>query len=164
MSRKKGFGLTGKELALAVILAFLGFVFSMRTWLLFLNGLSPFEGLLVYYVILYVSLFLLSKAGLVVFGLKIDDAVQTLGLLMVTFAFFIVVGFSSAYTQFVTMGNLNGASTVFLQCEDGSVWFVWSWLLPWADIFVLRILTYVMTPLALSLIGGILVSGKIKLQ
>jgi len=157
-----GRSLTSKEFFLAVALSLLGFVFSMRTWLLWLNTLNPFEGFIVYYIILYVSLFILSKAGLVVFGLKIDDPVQTLGLLLITFSFFLIVGFSSGYVQYVTTGSMAGASSIYYQCEDGMVWWAFSQFV--SDIWVCRILTFVVTPFILTLIGGFLVSGKIKLH
>lgn len=164
MSPRKGYTVTGKELLLAISLSLLGFVFSMRTWLLWLNTLTPLEGLAIYYVLLYVSLFLLSKAGLVVFGFEIKDPLQTAGLLMITFAFFLVVDMSSAYVQYVTMGNVTGASTIFFQCEDGTVFSLWSWLLPDASMYVLRLLTYCLTPFVLSVIGAFMVRGKVKIQ
>lgn len=160
---KTHFKLTGKEIWLAIALAVMGFVFSTRTFLLYMNGLNPFEGLIVYYIILYSSLYVLSKAGLTVFGFKITRFTQTMGLLMITFAFFVTVNFSSAWTTIATGGNPANVSTVYWQDEDGSLYFLYSILLPWASAEVIRILTYVVSPALLSLLGGFLVSGKIKL-
>jgi hypothetical protein len=158
------FKLEERELALAAALALLGFILTSREWLLFLDGLSPFQGLLVYYMILYGSLYLLSRMDLVVFGFKIRDPLQTLGLLLVTFAFFIVVDWESPYVQIVTKGDasVGAVSPVFFQSEDGAVWFLWQQALPWANFEVVRLLTYVLTPLILALIGGYLASGKVR--
>jgi hypothetical protein len=155
--------LTDKEVALAVVLAVMGFIFSTRQWILFLSGLTPLEGLVVYYIILYGALYVLSQLGLVVLGIKIKEPLQTFGLLLITFAFFIVVDWESAYVQYVTIGSLEGASPVFLQSEDGAVFWVWEQLLPAAPVETWRILTYVLTPFLLTLIGGLLASEKIKL-
>jgi len=155
--------LTDKEVALAVILAVMGFIFSTHQWLLFLSGLTPLEGLIIYYIILYGALYVLSQLGLVVLGIKIKEPLQTFGLLLITFAFFIVVDWESAYVQYVTTSSLQGVSPVFLQAEDGAVFWVWQQLLPTAPVETWRILTYVLTPFMLTLIGGLLASEKIKL-
>jgi hypothetical protein len=159
--------LTEKEVLLAVALAFFGFALSSRQWLLFLDGLNPFQGLIVYYLILYVSLYILSRLDLVVFGIKIKEPLQTLGLLMFTFAFFICVDWESPYVQLATRGSIEtigNITPVLFQSEDGATWFLWQQAFPWLDIETLRILTHVLTPLILALIGGLLVSEKVKLS
>ena len=153
--------LTSKEFALAIVLAFMGFTFSTRQWLLFLSGLSPLEGLIIYYIILYASLYVLSRLDLVVLGIKIKEPLQTFGLLLITFAFFITVNFENPYVQLVTMGNTQGASPVFYGSEDGAVWFLVSQFV--SDIWLCRMLTFVVTPFLLTILGCLLVSGKIKI-
>ncbi|MEM3622778.1 MAG: hypothetical protein QXR76_03290 [Candidatus Bathyarchaeia archaeon] len=155
--------LTDKEFALALVLAFMGLALSSRQWLLFLAELSPLEGLIVYYIILYVCLYVLSRMGLVVLGIKIKEPLQTFGLLLITFAFFIVVDWESAYVQYVTVGTMDGVSSVYLQAEDGAVFWVWSKLLPTGSIETWRLLTYVLTPFLMALVGGLLASEKVKL-
>ena len=153
--------LTSKEFALAVVLALMGFAFSTRQWLLFLSGLSPLEGLIIYYIILYASLYVLSRLDLVVLGIKIKEPLQTFGLLLITFAFFITVNFENPYVQLVTMGTTQGASPVFYGSEDGAVWFVVSQFV--SDVWLCRMITFVAVPFLLTILGGILVSGKIKI-
>jgi len=155
--------LTSREVGLAVAFAVLGFAFSMREWILFLDSLSPLQGLIVYYIILYVSLYVLSRLDLVVFGFKIKDPLQTLGLLLITFAFFVTVDWESPYIQYVTGRSVENVSPVYFQSEDGAVWFLWQSVLPWLGVEQLRVLTYVVTPFILALIGGLLVSGKVRL-
>jgi hypothetical protein len=115
-------------------------------------------------LILYVSLYILSRLDLVVFGFKIKDPMQTLGLLLITFAFFICVDWESPYVQLVTNRSVENVSPVLFQAEDGAVWFLWHNAIPWADVETLRLLTYVATPFALALIGGLLVSEKVRLS
>lgn len=151
-----------QEIMLAFALALMGFAFSSRSWLLFLDGLNPFQGLVVYYVILYVSLYMLSRLDLVVFGFKIRDPLQTFGLLLITFAFFICVDWESPYVQLVTGRSVENISPVLFQAEDGAVWFLWQNALPRAGVELLRLLTYVATPFILALVGGLFVSEKVK--
>jgi hypothetical protein len=160
----KKFGLTDKEFTLACVFAVMGFLFTTRPWILWMNSLSPFIGLVVYYVILYGAIYVLSKLGLTVFGVKIDDKIETFGLLLISFAFFIVVDWESAYIQFVTNGSLTGQSVIYLQSEDGATFWAWQQLLPTLGAEVWRYLTYVLTPFVMALTGALFVSGKIKLD
>ncbi|MEM3361407.1 MAG: hypothetical protein QXV85_09430 [Candidatus Bathyarchaeia archaeon] len=154
--------LTLREVWLALAFALMGFALTSRGWLLFLDGLNPLQGLVVYYLILYVSLYMLSRLDLVVFGFKIKDPLQTLGLLLITFAFFICVDWESPYVQLVTSRSVENVSPVLFQAEDGAMWFLWQNVLPAAGVETLRLLTYVATPFALALVGGLLVSEKVK--
>ncbi|MEM3875274.1 MAG: hypothetical protein QXU45_09120 [Candidatus Bathyarchaeia archaeon] len=155
--------LTSKEVMLAIAFALLGFALSSRQWILFLDSLNPLQGLIVYYVIIFTSIFVLSRMDLVVLGFKIRGVKQTLGLTLITFAFFIIVDWESPYIQAVTGRSVEAVSPVYFQCEDGAVWYAWSQLLPMAPVETLRLLTYVFTPLLLALLGGFLVSEKVKL-
>ena len=161
--RKKLLKLTLKEISLAIALAAVGFLFTMREMILFLNDLTPLLGLLVYYGIVYSALFILSRMDLVIFGFKIKNVAQTVGLTIITFAFFITVNWTSPYIQYVTMGSVQGASNIFYQSEDGAMWYLWSLLLPTVGEEIVRILTYVVSPFLLALLGGLLVSGRIRM-
>jgi len=158
------FQLTGREFALAVVFAVMGLAFTARPFLLWMNGLNPLEGLIIYYIMLYAALYVLGKLGLVIFNIKIDDSQQTLGLLLITFAFFITVDMTSAYVQYVTTGSLTGMSNLFLQDEDGAVFWIWQQLLPWAGMNAWYLLTYAFTPFTLALSGGCLVTERIHLN
>jgi hypothetical protein len=114
-----------------------------------------------------VCLVALSKFELVIFGIKIKDPSQTLGVLFITFAFFMVISWTSGYVQYVTTGSFQGVSPVFLQSEDGCVWFLWSLLIPTTttlNIEAVRVLTYGVTPAVLTLIGGLLASRRVRLR
>jgi hypothetical protein len=141
----------------------MGFLFTTHEMILFLNGLNSIEGLAVYYAILYAILLVLSRMDLVIFGFKIKNITQTIGLTIITFAFFITVNWTSPYIQYVTTGSVQGASNIFYQSEDGTMWYLWSLLLPSVGVEVIRILTYVVSPFLLALLGGLLVSGRIRM-
>ena len=153
------FEITSKEFLLVAVLALMGFAFSSRPWLLYMNTLDPFQGLLIYYIIMYTSLYVLSWAGLVIYNIRIENPIQVFGLLLITFAFFITVDWESQWVQYVTKGNVEMASPVFYQSEDGATLFLWSKVYPIApeNMETLRLLTYVVTPFLLALAGAMLV-------
>ncbi|MEM3476432.1 MAG: hypothetical protein QXF83_06925 [Candidatus Bathyarchaeia archaeon] len=157
----KKYKISFKEFSFAAILAFMGFIFTTRRFLLFLDSLNPFQGLIFYYIILFICLFLLSKAGLIVSRFKIKSLTQVFGMLLITFAFFIIVDWESPYINYATKGNLPNVSNIYFQAEDGAVWYLWSLVV--SDVNTLRFLTYIFTPFILALIGAIFVT-KIKLQ
>jgi hypothetical protein len=148
------FEITKEELALVIVITFMGFAFSLRQFVLFLDTLNPFTGLIVYYVILYFSLYALSKLGLVIWKIRIKSPLQVLGALLITMAFFITVDWESPWVQYVT-NRTTDVSNVLYQSEDGAFWYLWSFLTN--NFEVLRILTYVVTPFILTLVGVILV-------
>ena len=157
--------LTTREILLAGVLALFGFVFTLRPFLLFMAEQNPLIGFVIYEVILYGSLLALSRFDLVIFGIKIKNIQQVLGVFLITFAFFIVVDWTSAYVQYATTGSFGGVSPVYLQSEDGVVWWIYSSIIQPTSagaIEFLRILTYVVTPALLALLGGLLASKKPK--
>jgi hypothetical protein len=155
--------LTSKEFALAVAFFLLGLVLTARNWILFLSTLNPLEGLIVYDIILFGTLYVLSRLDLVVFGFKIKSVSQVIGLMLISTAFFMIVNWENPYCQFVTTGSFDGASQIFYESEDGVSWMVWSHFLPSANVEALRIFAFALTPFLLALIGGLLASEKIKL-
>jgi len=84
-------------------------------------------------------------------------------LVLITFSFFMLVNWESGYVQIATGYPENAVSPIMVQSEDGAIWYVWSRLLPYASVEQRRILTFVITPFILTLIGGLLVSEKIRL-
>jgi hypothetical protein len=60
----------------------------------------------------------------------------------------------------VAKGNIEAASPVFYQSEDGMTFFLWSQLFPPIpeNMEKLRLLTYVVTPFILALVGVFLVT------
>ena len=82
---------------------------------------------------------------------------------MITFAFFILVDWTSPYIQYITGRKAEDVSPIFYQDEDGATYSFWNTIIKVNDIEQLRILTFVITPFLLALIGGLLVEGRIHL-
>lgn len=144
----------------ALTFALLGYLFSARTFILFLNKLTPTQGLLFYYFQLFVTLEVLQALGLVVGGIQITSTVQTIGELFVIFAFFILVNQESRWIQ-VLVGEETKQEQqcpqIYLHSEDGATFEFWStWFAP----DTARILTFVVTPAVLVAIGTYLMGFK----
>ena len=80
-------------LKFVIAFALLGFLFSTKTMIIALNSLSPIKGLIIYYFILFITLELLQWFGLIIGGVKIQNIRQTIGELLIIFAFFIIVDY-----------------------------------------------------------------------
>jgi hypothetical protein len=156
------FKLTKNEIMLAVILAVAGYFLNSKEFILFLNTLNPLQGLLVYYVIWYSFLFFLSTLGLVVLGVKIKSLAQVLGVVLIIASFSVITSWTNPYVQIVTKGSEEGASTVFYQSEDGVGWWFFESVLGIKDVELLRILTFVVYPFILAIVGGLLATGKVR--
>lgn len=145
-----------------VAFALIGYLFSSRKFILFLNSLNPFQGLLFYYLQLFVTLEVLQYFGLVVGGVKMTSLTQTIGELLMVFAFFILVDQESAWVAHV-VGEPEGKDkdypVVYTQAEDGAVYYLWTTYVV-KDPDVARILTFVVTPLVLVSLGLYLTGGK----
>lgn len=151
------------NLKLAIVFGVLGFIFSCRTWLSFLDTLSPLSGLCVYYVIVFATLMVLEAQGLIVAGVKLSTSVQGIGFLLIYYAFFIIFNYQSCWINHVTGRECDehNISNVYLQAEDGSIYFLLHKYIKNHEIC--RILTFVVAPFILVLMGTYLTSEKITL-
>lgn len=143
-----------------LILGLLGFVFSSRRWILFLNNQSPFIGLFIYYTIILFTILFLQNIGLVVADVKFDSIQHALGTLLILFSFFIIFDWESLYISQVT--NHDEPSNVYLQSEDGVTYYFFYNILG-LSIEHARIMTFVISPIILTTIGLFLIRGK-KIQ
>ena len=157
--------ITSRELQLAGAIGAMGYVFASRPFLLYLNLLNPVEGLLLYYMVLYAVLFGLSRMGLTVFGFKITDPSQTFGLLLVNFAFFATIDWSSPWVQLVVTGSTSGAANALTNnCEDGLLWFLVNSVLKVSNPDVAAFLAFAVAPFLIALVGLYFVEGNVKIQ
>ena len=144
----------------ALVFAFLGYVFSSRKFILFLNSLTPTQGLIFYYFQLFVTLEVLQYLGLVVGGIKIASTIQTFGELLVIFAFFILVDQESRWIQVVVGEETKQEQRcpqLYLQSEDGATFEFWS---HWFSPDTARVLTFIVTPAILVAVGTYLMGFK----
>lgn len=148
---------------LALTFGLLGFIFSSRKWIKFIDRLSPMRGLVIYYVIVYISIFILAHFGLIIGHAKITNYVHTLGVVMILFAFFIIFDWESEYINIVTRGNFDQkrVSKIYLQSEDGATFDFFYKMTK--DVELSRFLTFIITPILLTFFGSILIEKKIKL-
>ena len=101
---------------------------------------------------------------LVVFGFKIEDPLETIGLLLVSFSFFATINAESAYIQIVTSGSVGNVSSIFFQAEDGVLWWFWNSIVGITDIERCRFLAFVLSPFIIALTGLGIVSQKIRFK
>jgi hypothetical protein len=142
----------------AAVFALMGYLFSSRRFILFLNELNPLQGLLFYYIQLFVVLELLQYFGLVIGGIRMTSLVQTLGELLIVFAFFILVNQESSWVAHVVGKQEGDYPVVYTQAEDGAVYYLWNTYVT-KNPEVARILTFVVTPVILVSLGLYLTGG-----
>ena len=160
------FKLTGQEILLALVVGLMGFFLTIRQFILFMNNMNPLVGFAIYETILFLILYVLGRGGLVIFKTQIKSLTQTIGLYLITFAMFITIDWTSGYIQYVCTGSFAGVSSVYMQSEDGVTWYLWSLIIPTTSalaVETVHILTYVVTPICLCLLGGYLARGRVEL-
>jgi hypothetical protein len=163
--------------------AFLGFLFSSRPLILALNTLNPFQGLIVYYTIIFITLEIMQYFGLIIGGIKMGSFTQTLGELMIIFAYFIIFDMESAWIQEVVNEARGGSSSksshdkkkesqdtslgdqaldcpnVYLQAEDGATYYLVGLLVKNKE--YARYITFVGVPAVLAFVGLWLTRGRV---
>jgi len=161
--KHRKFKLTGNEILLAIVVGFMGFFLTIRQFLLFMNEMNPLVGFAIYEGILFLILYVLGRGGLVIFKTQIKSLAQTIGLYLITFAIFITIDWTSGYIQYITAGSFAGVNNIYVQSEDGVTWYLWRLIFPApSTIEAVHMLTYVVTPICLCLMGAYLVKGRVK--
>lgn len=151
------------KIMLPLIFGVLGFIFSLRPWILFMNTLSPLVGLIMYYVLLIIITVLLEHSGLTVAGINFNTFGQAIGTILIIFSFFIIIKWQSCYMDYAIHGRkCENIDNIFLHSEDGATYYLWSKMVK--DPNTLRILTYIITPVLLSYIGMNLITEKVTLS
>jgi len=162
--------------------ALMGYLFSSRPIILFMNTLNPLQGLVVYYVIIFVTLEILQLFGLIIGGVRMASLRQTLGEVLIIFAFFVIVDWESGWVQDVvaedrtrrgvpahtsadtstTLGNQAlECPNVYLQAEDGAVYYLMNTYVS-SNKEVARLLSFVVVPAVLALAGLYLTRGVVR--
>ncbi len=158
--------------------AFLGFLFSSRPIILGLNELNPFQGLIVYYFIIFITLEVMQYFGLVINGVKMQYTSQAIGQMLIIFAYFIIFDMESGWIQEVvneargkkeekkktedtSLGNQKmDCPNIYLQSEDGATYYVISTFIENKEIA--RYVTFVAVPAILTALGVYLTRGKVS--
>lgn len=142
--------------------ALLGWIFSSRKFILFLNKLNPIQGLIFYYFQIFVTLEVLQYFGLVIGGVRMTSFSQTFGELLIIFAFFVLVNNESDWVQIVVGEDTHQKQVcprVYTQAEDGAAFYFWKTYVTDNE-EVARTLTFVVTPVILVGLGLYLTGGR----
>lgn len=156
-------------ITLGIIFGIAGLILTMASVILWLNSLSVLMGFLVYEIMIFVFLWLLSKIGLAIHNTSIKSLNQVIGLWLIQFALFIIIDYTSCGIAIVTVTGtwLTSHSatscsgivpTIYTESEDGVIWYLWANVIN--NVFIDRILTYGITPAALAILGGLLMRGR----
>ena len=132
-----------RHLKLAAAFGLIGFVFTSRPWLQWLNKLSPEMGFIVKSVIIFVLAIILQGLDVIV---KIDHR-QTLGIILVYTAFMIIFNYQSKWIEDAESPNVE------LQTADGIVYHRSRKLLN-LDPETARLFTFVLVPFIMVIIGS----------
>lgn len=146
-----------------IIALVIGFIVQYPLIIQMLNTLNPFEGLLVYYTILFIGITILTKSGLTYHNVKLDKPIQTLGILMIIFAIFIWFDWTSAWVSYNTTGSISHVPNIYQGSEDGATYYLWSQITGTTTQVQLQLasyLTYILTPIVLIFIGRKLINNK----
>lgn len=98
---------------LALAFAIAGFVFTSKPWLRWLHGLTPEQGLVVKWVAILTTIFLIDLADPT---LKLEHKTQALGAVMVLAAFNMIFNYQSEWI------DDSGAGNVQIQTPDGALY------------------------------------------
>jgi uncharacterized membrane protein len=142
------------HLRLAATIATLGFVFTSRPWLQWLNTLGPEVGLLVKHVVILFSIFLV---GLVDPHIKFVQHRQVFGALLVYVSFVMIFNYQSGWIQDANAENVEN------QTIDGAVYHRARESFKLSP-EVSRIVTFVIVPFLLVLTGSKLLRNGQKLN
>ncbi len=151
------------DLRMPLVFAIMGYLFSTRKFILFMDRLNPLNGLIVYYSILLSALLVLEYFGLIIAGIEFNTTWHSIGSILIIFSFFITIEFESCHANMITKGHCdsNAMSNIYIQSEDGAMYWIWSHFTK--NFEALRWLTYVITPFVLSLIGSLMITQKVQI-
>lgn len=148
-------------LLIPTILAMGGLIISTRFWITFVNKIPSYYALLIRYAIILVLLLIFRKIGIKIGNIEFDTIGHIIGSILIIFSFFIIFDLSSCYHNELLNGECTSVPELYLASEDGIVYNFWKNYT--RNINHLRILTYMITPFLLTLIGIFLIPKKISL-
>jgi len=135
-------------------MAITGFLFTSRTWLNFLQKFGPEIGLIIKYISIVVTIFILDLADPTI---KLEQPRRALGAVLVAMAFLMIFNYQSQWVEDA------GADKVETQTPDGAVYHRARNVMK-LEPDQARILTFVVVPFLLVLAGSRLVRNGQKLN
>ena len=155
-------------------LALMGILAASRSFIIFMNKLNPLQGLVIWYSLLAIALFIIlhgrriAVAGLGTRSLGFAEIIATL---MIIWAFQIVLGVESPWAAQASGINPNQVPGVLYQSEDGVTYTLlynlfWS-LSPYFPNLLwktypefIAFATYVLAPIILVLLASLILTAK----
>ena len=138
------------HIRLAAVIALLGFVFTSRPWLQWLHTLGPEVGLFIKHIMILLSIFVLSRVDS---RIKFIHRGQAIGVLLMYISFVMIFNYQSDWIQDIKADNV-GDQTI-----DGAVYHRSREILKLSP-EMSRMLTFVVIPFILVLVGSRLVNTK----
>jgi len=145
-----------KEYILLATLGIGGYFLYSTKFLMWLNSLNAYQSFGFSYGIIFLLVFILSKIGFSVGSFRIESWKQTIGVALILFAIFTIIKFENPYVQYITKGNLDGASNIFYGSEDGVVFSFWHDTMKITNMTYIRYLLSIVTPVLFALVGCLL--------
>ena len=145
------------KLALPFAFGLIGYFFTSKLWLFFINSFNPTIGLIIYYIIITFVVKILECYHLIISSKQIVYNSQTIGIILIFYAYWILLSWQSCYLteiQGKTCESQN-LSNIYLQSEDGALYYFFNHFTN--NMEISRWLTYVVTPMILAGIGFYLV-------
>jgi hypothetical protein len=143
------------HLRLAVAFAIMGYIFTNRTWLLWLNTLAPEIAILVKHFVIFCLIFLLDYIDP---SIKLQYQRQALGALFIYMAFVIIFDYQSEWIKEVGASNVGDHQTI-----DGVLYHRSREILN-LDPELARILVFTVAPFTLVFLGSQLVRTGQKIN
>lgn len=138
------------HIRLAAVIALIGFVFTSRPWLQWLHTLGPEVGLFVKHVTILLSIFVLSNVDP---RIKFVHHGQAVGVLLMYVAFVMIFNYQSGWIQDANAENVGD------QAIDGAIYHRSRETLKLSP-EMSRLLTFVVIPFVLVLVGSRLVNTR----
>lgn len=135
---------------IATLFSILGWLFTTEYYIKLLHTINPVYGLILYYSIFYIIVYLLHVIGLDIQKTHIDIHLNTIGTILILFSFFLIFGWESEY-----MCKKINKDCGPKQSEDAAVFHIWKLITK--DMETARFMTYVVSPFILVVTGIILI-------
>jgi hypothetical protein len=142
------------HLRLAATFAVLGFVFTSKQWLHFLNRYNPEMGLIIKHSVILLSIYILAWSDPYI---KFVHHHQALGVLLLYMTFVLIFNYQSEWIEDVKADNVGE------QTFDGVIYHR-SKQIPNIEPQMARIVSFVIIPFILVIIGSQLVHHKQKVN
>ena len=172
--RARGGGASQFVVRVMLGLALMGFLVAYKNFIVFMNKLNPLQGLVIWYGLLAMALLIIFHGRTVAIagvGSRSLGLLEVAAILMVVWAFQIVLGVESPWAAYASGKNPEQVPNVIYQSEDGVTYtFLYNLFWSLSPYFpnqlwktypeFIAFLTYVIAPIILVGLASLLLSAK----